>query len=96
MDQWFIGGVCWEQQYDTSAPDHPNDVGCVTTKRQEVACLSVICVLFCVIVLSVRVEFDHCTFVSIDKRSPSLNKAGFHCFVLRFYTFVNERRSYRG
>ncbi|KRX88177.1 hypothetical protein T4E_5279 [Trichinella pseudospiralis] len=38
------------------------------------------CVLLCVIVLCARVEFDQCTFMFIDKRSLSLNKAGFHCF----------------
>ncbi|KRY46962.1 hypothetical protein T03_1398 [Trichinella britovi] len=51
----------------------------VTRNRQEAACLSVISVLCCVIILGVRVDCDQCTFVSIDKRSPSLNKAGFHC-----------------
>ncbi|KRZ83722.1 hypothetical protein T08_10456 [Trichinella sp. T8] len=50
-------------------------------------------VLCCVIVLCVRVVFDLCTTVFIDNRSPSLNNAGFHCFVLHCYTFVNERRS---
>ncbi|KRY09414.1 hypothetical protein T12_4199, partial [Trichinella patagoniensis] len=39
----------------------------------------VISVLCCVIILGVRVDCDQCTFVPIDKRSPSLNKAGFHC-----------------
>ncbi|KRY10237.1 hypothetical protein T12_15320 [Trichinella patagoniensis] len=47
----------------------------------------------CVIVLCVRVVFDLCTSVFIDNRSPSLNNAGVHCFVLHCYTFVNERRS---
>ncbi|KRZ66509.1 hypothetical protein T10_10658, partial [Trichinella papuae] len=49
--------------------------------------------LFCVIVLSVRVEFVQCTFVFVDKRSLSLNKAGFHCFVQLFDTFVYEQSS---
>ncbi|KRY11617.1 hypothetical protein T12_3775 [Trichinella patagoniensis] len=35
---------------------------------------------------------DHCTFVFIANRSSSLNKAGFHCLVLRCYTFADERR----
>ncbi|KRZ18681.1 hypothetical protein T11_2825 [Trichinella zimbabwensis] len=91
--------------YDTSALDHPNNVGLrflsgyssVSHEEPSRSCVFVSdCVLFCVIVLSVRVEFDQCTFVLIDKRLPSLNKATFHCFVVRFYTFVNERRSYRG
>ncbi|KRZ84095.1 hypothetical protein T08_16108, partial [Trichinella sp. T8] len=63
----------------TSAPDHLNYVERVTRNRQEAACLSVISVLCCVIILGVRVDCDQCTFVPIDKRSPSLNKAGFHC-----------------
>ncbi|KRZ79685.1 hypothetical protein T10_2668 [Trichinella papuae] len=83
--------------YDTSAPDHPNNVGVrflsgyssVSHEEPSRSCVFVSdCVLFCVIVLSVRVEFDQCTFVLIDKPT-------FHCFVVRFYTFVNERRSYR-
>ncbi|KRX17350.1 Uncharacterized protein T07_14744 [Trichinella nelsoni] len=44
----------------------------------------------------VRVVTDQCTFVLIANRSPSLNKAGFHCLVLRCYTFADERRSYCG
>ncbi|KRX58450.1 hypothetical protein T09_11735 [Trichinella sp. T9] len=44
----------------------------------------------------VRVVIDHCTFVFIANRSSSLNKAGFHCLVLRCYTFADERRSYCG
>ncbi|KRZ00290.1 hypothetical protein T11_4656, partial [Trichinella zimbabwensis] len=52
--------------------------------------------LFCVIVLRVRVEFVQCTFVFVDKRSLSLNKAGFHCFVLLFDTFVYEQSSDSG
>ncbi|XP_003375682.1 hypothetical protein Tsp_09261 [Trichinella spiralis] len=40
----------------------------------------------------VRGVFDQCTFMFIDNRSPSLNKANFHCFVLRCY-HVRERTS---
>ncbi|KRZ49673.1 hypothetical protein T02_751 [Trichinella nativa] len=68
----------------------------VTRNRQEAACLSVISVLCCVIILGVRVDCDQCTFVPIDKRSPSLNKAGFHClsYVIIHYTlYVRERTS---
>ncbi|KRZ47905.1 hypothetical protein T02_14803 [Trichinella nativa] len=39
---------------------------------------------------------DHSTFVFIANRSSSLNKADFHCLVLRCYTFADERRSYCG
>ncbi|KRZ73752.1 Protein unc-50, partial [Trichinella papuae] len=82
MDQWSIGGESvGKKKYDSLTPDHPNDVGLRD------------CVLFCVIVLSVRVKFDQCTSVSIDKRSLSLNKADFHCFVLLFDTFVYEHSS---
>ncbi|KRY59947.1 hypothetical protein T03_16238 [Trichinella britovi] len=44
----------------------------------------------------VRVVIDHCTFVFTANRSSSLNKAGFHCLILRCYTFEDERRSYCG
>ncbi|KRY87958.1 hypothetical protein T4D_654 [Trichinella pseudospiralis] len=59
---------CWKRKFHASAHEHKNDVGLRD------------CVLLCVIVLCARVEFDQCTFMFIDKRSLSLNKAGFHCF----------------
>ncbi|KRZ86358.1 hypothetical protein T08_15815 [Trichinella sp. T8] len=55
--------------------------------RRSTGTISLLC---CVIVIGFCVVLSLCSFVSIDKCSPPLNKTGVHCFC-RILLHVRER-----